>query len=98
MAVEKSRPTGGSRYGHLGAAKPAAAKASWEEADQETLWRCIYEVTSAGDWISFSLTGDGGACVVAVKHDKELTKFYAHSAEEIAEKLAGIRGAVELDS
>lgn len=95
MAVGKSNDPRASRYSRVGAAKPEAAKASWEDADQETLWRTIQEVTAQGDAIMFGLTRDGGAVVLTVLSGDERVKQYATGEEEIAALLRLVREAAQ---
>jgi len=88
----------GSRYANLGTRNQSAPKASWEEANAEDLWRTIYQVTNSGDALMFGLTRDGGAVVLTVLSGDDRTKAYATGEEEIANLLADVRAAVELDS
>lgn len=95
MALGKSNDPRASRYSRVGAPKPEAAKASWEDADADTLWRTIQEVTSQGDAIMFGLTRDGGAVVLTVLSGDERVKQYATGEEEIAALLQLVREAAQ---
>ena len=73
----------------------AAEKASWEDADQEELWRTIIAVTEAGDALTLSKTMDGGAVSLTILSGSERIRNYAHGADEIADLLARIRVTLE---
>ena len=95
MAAGKSAGSSASRYGRLGDSRGAAEKASWEDADQEELWRTIIAVTEAGDALTLSKTMDGGAVSLTILSGSERIRNYAHGADEIADLLARIRVTLE---
>lgn len=95
MAMGKSNDPRASRYSRLGVGKQEVAKASWEEADPDALWRAIIAATEAGDAIMLGKTRDGGALVLTILSGNDRVKQYAHDAEEIAELLREVRAAAE---
>lgn len=82
------------RYSGVGATKAPADVASWEDAEPETLWRTVQEVTNLGDAVMFGKTRDGGAVVVIIMSNDDRLKYYATGAEEIATLLHEIRASV----
>lgn len=97
MAVGKSNDPRANRYSRVGSRKSQAPKATWEDAEADTLWRAIDEVTRRGDALMFSLTRDGGAVVLTVMSGDDRIKSYATGPEEIAALLADVRAAAEED-
>lgn len=95
MGVGKSRDPRASRYSRLSVDKGPSAKASWEEADADALWRAVTAATDAGDAVMFGKTRDGGAVVLTVLSGDDRIRSYAHDASEIAELLKGLRAAAE---
>lgn len=93
----QSGPTG-SRYARLGTRSAPVARASWEDAEAETLWRTIQAVTDAGDAIMFGRTRDGGAVVLTLLSGDVREKAYATGPEEVASLLAEVLSAAEADS
>jgi len=95
--VAVGKPAGGaaSRYGSLGADKPSAEVASWEDADQEELWRTIIAVTDAGDGITLSKTRDGCALSIVLRSGDQRVRLYAGGADEVKERLREIRVQLE---
>jgi len=94
VAVDKSGAHRNGKYSRISGAKPRADKATWEDADPDTLWKAITEVTNAGDYIGFGKTRDGGAVVVTVKSEDDSIKEYATGEAEIASLLKLIRDSV----
>lgn len=88
----------GSRYARLGTRQEVSAKATWEDANADDLWRTVYQVTNSGDAIMFSRTRDGGAVVLTVLSGDDRQKAYATGEEEVASLLADVRAACEADS
>lgn len=95
MVGGKSASVGAGRYDRVTRRAARAASATWEEADADTLWRTICEVTAAGDALTLSITRDGGAVVLTVLSGDERVRQYAHGAEEIAELLQLVRESVQ---
>ena len=95
MAVGKPAGGAASRYGSLGADKPSSETASWEDADQEELWRTVLAVTNAGDGITLSKTRDGGALSIVLLSGNDRVRLYARGAEEVSERLREIRVLLE---
>lgn len=95
MAVGKQDDHRASRYSRVGASKVKANAATWEDAEQETLWRAIQEVTNQGGALMFGLTRDGGACVLTVMDGDERIKQYATGPDEVAELLREVREAAQ---
>jgi hypothetical protein len=89
MGASAGNPT--NRYARLGVGKPDAERATWEDAEQEDVWRTICKVTDAGDGITFSHTKDGGAVSIVILSGDERIRLYARGAEEIKERLREIR-------
>lgn len=95
MAVGKSARSASSRYASLGGDKPSAEKATWEDAEAESLWRTIVAVTDAGDAVTLGRTRDGGAVSLVILSGDDRIREYAHGAEEIEALLARVRVALE---
>jgi len=89
--------TGASRYERVASSASHKAVATWEDADSETLWRAVCEVTEAGDALTFSRTRDGGAVTLTVLSGTERVRQYATGAEEIAELLQLVRESAQPD-
>lgn len=98
MAPKQPASPSGSRYARMAGSSPRKVIATWEEADPETLWRTISEVTDAGDAIMFGRTRDEGAVVLTLLSGDERIRQYATGADEIAELLRAVRESVEADS
>jgi len=88
---------GANRYERVARSSARKIVATWEDADQETLWRCVQEVTNQGDAVMFSKTRDEGAVVLTVLSGDERIRQYATTAEEIAELLRAVREAAQAD-
>lgn len=97
MAGGKSGPGGAGRYDRVARRPARAASATWEDAEADTLWRTVCEVTAAGDALTLSVTRDGGAVVLTVLSGDERVREYAHNADEIAELLQLVRESVQSD-
>lgn len=97
MAGGKSGAGGAGRYDRIARRPARAASATWEDADADTLWRAVCEVTAAGDALTLSITRDGGAVVLTVLSGDERIRQYAHDAAEIAELLQLVRESVQSD-
>jgi uncharacterized protein YcgI (DUF1989 family) len=95
VAVGKPAGGGAGRYGSLGADKPSTEMASWEDADQEEIWRTIIAVTNAGDGITLSKTRDGGALSIVLLSGDQRVRLYARGADEVSERLKEIRVQLE---
>lgn len=91
MAVGKSNGAAQSRYGRVSRGPSPAELASWEDADQEQLWRTVTEIVNAGDAVTLGRTRDGGALSLVILSGEERIRRYARGAEELAELLAEIR-------
>jgi len=65
--------------------------ASWEDADQEELWRTITEIVNAGDAVTLGRTRDGGALSLVILSGDERIRRYARGADELAALLKEIR-------
>lgn len=98
VAMDESRDDRPGRYRNVAASKSLADPASWEDAEQEAIWRVVTEVTNAGDAIIFALTRDKGAVVVTIMSGDDRSKFYARGEAEIAELIRDIRHALAVDS
>jgi len=95
-----NRPPGGpgaGRYDRVAASASHKAVATWEDADSDTLWRTVCEVTEQGDALTFSRTRDGGAVTLTVLSGTDRVRKYATGAEEIAELLQLVREAAQPD-
>lgn len=97
VATPNSSNPGASRYARVAQKKPGAQEASWEDAEQETVWRVVLEVTTKGDAVMFGRTRDGGAVVLTVLSGDDRVRQYATGAEEIAELLRLVREAAQAD-
>jgi len=97
VAGGKSNGAGAGRYDRVAHSKGRKVIATWEEAEAETLWRTIYEVTNNGDAIMFGRTRDEGAVVLTVLAGDERIRQYATGPEEIAELLQVVREAAQPD-
>jgi len=95
MAVGKPDRTSASRYARISSDKPLSDQASWEDADQEDLWRTICAVTDAGDALTLGRTRDGGAVSLVILSGDERIRKYARGADELHELLAEIRASLE---
>lgn len=87
--------SGANRYSRVSVGQPQDHKASWEDAEADTIWRVIYRVTNAGDAVMFSKTRDGGACVITLMTGDDRVKQYATGPEELAKLLALVLASVE---
>jgi hypothetical protein len=97
VAGGKPDSIGAHRYDRVARNSARKVVASWEDADQETLWRTIQEVTNQGDAVMFSKTRDEGAVVLTVLSGDDRIRQYATGAEEIAELLRIVREAAQAD-
>lgn len=95
MGGGKSASTGAGRYDRVARRPARSASATWEDANPDTLWRAVCEVTAAGDALTLSVTRDGGAVVLTVLSGDERVRQYAHGEDEIAELLALVRESVQ---
>lgn len=95
MAVGKSGSDRVGKYRRVGASKPRADKATWEDADPDAVWKTIIAATNAGDALMFAKTRDGGACVLTVMSGDERVKEYATGEEELAALLGEVRASAE---
>lgn len=98
VANRTSSGPGAGRYDRVARTASHKAAASWEDAEPETLWRTVAEVTAAGDAVVFGRTRDGGAVALTVWSGDERPKWYATGPEEIAELLQLVRESVRDDS
>jgi hypothetical protein len=69
--------------------------ASWEDADQEELWRTVSMIVAAGDAVTLGRTRDGGALSLVILSGDERIRRYARGADELHELLAEIRSTLE---
>lgn len=97
MAGGKSDNNGAGRYDRVARNSARKIVASWEDADQETIWRAIQEVTNNGDALMFSKTRDEGAVVLTVLSGDDRIRQYATGADEIAELLRIVREAAQAE-
>jgi hypothetical protein len=97
VANRPSVGPGAGRYDRVASSASHKAVATWEEADPDTVWRTICEVTEAGDALTFSRTRDGGAVTLTVLSGDQRVRQYATGAEEIAELLQLVREAAQPD-
>jgi hypothetical protein len=91
LAVGKSNGAAQSRYGSVSRGPSSVDLASWEDADQEELWRTITEIVNAGDAVTLGRTRDGGALSLVILSGEERIRRYARGADELAELLKEIR-------
>ena len=95
VAVGKSQRADQTRYASLSSGQSLVDKASWEDADQEELWRAIVAITDAGDAVTLGRTRDGGALSLTILSGDDRVRLYAHGADETAELLSKVRVALE---
>lgn len=90
MAGSKAGASGGSRsLGRFGV-RPAGT-ASY--AAVPNVGRVLDAVAFAGDALTCGRTSDGGACSITLLHDREQTRDWAHSQEELNDKFAELERA-----
>lgn len=57
------------------------------------LGRVLDAIALAGDALTCGRTSDGGACSITLLHNREQTRDWAHSQEELDEKFAQLAAA-----
>lgn len=95
MAVGKSNGNPTTRYGSVRNSPSSQDAATWEDADQEELWRTITAIVNAGDAVTLGRTRDGGALSLVILSGDERIRRYARGADEIHSLLVDIRTSLE---
>lgn len=95
MAVGKPNGANQSRYGSVSRGPSLQDLASWEDADQEELWRTVTAIVNAGDAVTLGRTRDGGALSLVILSGDERIRRYARGAEELSALLREIRTSLE---
>ena len=77
-------------YAFMKKASSSSTGFDLNRVDAESVRDAVYNVTAAGDMISFTLTSDGGAICVSVTSKGERHKAYASTTEDLEDLLTAL--------
>ena len=83
------------KQGDIFASRRGAQIADWHNADSEKLKKVVALVGAEQHAIMFGYTSDGGAYVIRIYRDGDITKKYVTPSEDINEVLDDIIGYYE---